>query len=207
MIKTTIFNIGGKKYEVDRALLDKYPNSMLALTTSDLLHNDDDKNIFIDRDRERFRLCLDYMRDGKVYLPMTANKKSLIADMEYYGIAVDDNCIQEDDSDAFAALAINSCGNALTNLEEQKIAALSCKQIAEKNLMYCQFVENCYMYYMSQKLRNKSKEMRYRYDIKGQFEHDMREYYHSKSLHCLFFQVGLKLCNIGSDGNHHYVII
>eukprot|EP00548_Thalassiothrix_antarctica_P011562 CAMPEP_0194156398 /NCGR_PEP_ID=MMETSP0152-20130528/68194_1 /TAXON_ID=1049557 /ORGANISM="Thalassiothrix antarctica, Strain L6-D1" /LENGTH=193 /DNA_ID=CAMNT_0038864045 /DNA_START=188 /DNA_END=769 /DNA_ORIENTATION=- len=42
--------------------------------------------LFIERDGERFRYCLDYMRDGGiVHLPPTVPKAALLQDLEYYG--------------------------------------------------------------------------------------------------------------------------
>lgn len=41
--------------------------------------------MFIERDGERFRYCLDYMRDNKVFLPPTVAKGALLLDLEYYG--------------------------------------------------------------------------------------------------------------------------
>jgi hypothetical protein len=48
----------------------------------------DDKSaaLFIERDGERFRYCLDYMRDGgTVHLPPTIPKDALLQDLAYYG--------------------------------------------------------------------------------------------------------------------------
>jgi len=52
--------------------------------------NDDQKKdlpIFVDRDGDRFRYVLDYMRDGqKVNLPiLTVAKEGFLKDLEYYG--------------------------------------------------------------------------------------------------------------------------
>ena len=55
--------------------------------------------IFIDRDGDRFRYVLDYMRDGKVILPynsVVVTKESLLVELQYFGFLVDDcaNAIQ-----------------------------------------------------------------------------------------------------------------
>ncbi len=41
----------------------------------------------MERDGERFKFVLDYLRDGCAHIPITFSKASLLADFEYYGIA------------------------------------------------------------------------------------------------------------------------
>lgn len=40
--------------------------------------------MFIERDRERFRHCLDCMRDGNVHLLPVVSKEALFSDLEYF---------------------------------------------------------------------------------------------------------------------------
>ena len=45
-----------------------------------------DEPLFIDRDGERFRYVLDFMRDGpKVSLPVTVSKEGFLKDLDYFG--------------------------------------------------------------------------------------------------------------------------
>ena len=81
-----LFDIGGRVFKVRRALLDSFPSTILARAASEQWQGDEtDKAIFMDRDSERFRYCLDYMRDGKVELPLRESKFALLKDLEYYG--------------------------------------------------------------------------------------------------------------------------
>jgi len=83
---TVLFDIGGRVFKVRRALLDSFPSTILARAASEQWQGDEtDKAIFMDRDSERFRYCLDYMRDGKVELPLRESKYALLKDLEYYG--------------------------------------------------------------------------------------------------------------------------
>ena len=85
---TVTFNVGGKKYEVSRSLIGRFPNTILARMTSELWLGSveaKDKPIFIERDGDRFRYCLDYMRDGWVSVPITISKDGIVKDLEYYG--------------------------------------------------------------------------------------------------------------------------
>ena len=79
------FNVGGVHYEVSQSLLNSCPNSMLAKCASKQWHQDPNTEIFIDRDGDRFRLVLDYLRDNHVSLPVGCSKDSLLLDLEYYG--------------------------------------------------------------------------------------------------------------------------
>jgi hypothetical protein len=89
------FNIGGTRYEVSQSLLQSYPDTMLAKNAEEQWHKDPNEEIFIDRNGFRFQFVLDYLRDGKVSLPPTITKASLISDLQYFGV---DN-IQEDTMD------------------------------------------------------------------------------------------------------------
>lgn len=83
--ETATFNVGGKIYEVSRATLDKFPDTMLARMASKTWQENQKAVMFIERDSERFRYCLDYMRDGKVHLSPAVSKEALLADLEYFG--------------------------------------------------------------------------------------------------------------------------
>ena len=87
MTKVVKFNVGGTRYEVARSLLESYPETMLARMASEDWHDDSKGDeIFIERDGERFKYCLDFLRDGKVLLPITTRKEALLEDLQYYNI-------------------------------------------------------------------------------------------------------------------------
>ena len=129
--RTVIFNVGGKHYEVSRSLIERFPNTILARMTSELWFGSDkakDEPIFIERDRERFRYCLDYMRDGRVSVSTTASKDGIVKDLEYYGF------------EGIDSAAIEVCGisraathcvvvDARKNLAEMQLRAV-CNKVA-----------------------------------------------------------------------------
>eukprot|EP00957_Ditylum_brightwellii_P042874 3245381-Ditylum_brightwellii.AAC.1 len=80
------FNVGGRKYEVSKSLLEQHPNTMLARISSEQWQKDPEAEIFIDQDGDRFRYCLDYLRFGSVVLPVTVAKKAVLQDLAYYGV-------------------------------------------------------------------------------------------------------------------------
>mmetsp|Transcript_69422 Transcript_69422/g.77649 ORF Transcript_69422/g.77649 Transcript_69422/m.77649 type:complete len:272 (-) Transcript_69422:42-857(-) len=99
-LKQFKLNIGGTRYEVSNSLLDQFQNSMLRRITCDTWNNESKdpdltkkEEIFIERDGGRFKFVLDYMRDGKVSLPLSIPRQQLVSDMEYYGIDFDETQI------------------------------------------------------------------------------------------------------------------
>ena len=88
--QTVTFNVGGEKFQVARSLLDFYPGSVLAKSISERWQQeqDPDEDIFFDRCPELFRHVLEYLRNGKVHLPITMAKKAVICELEHY--CVDD---------------------------------------------------------------------------------------------------------------------
>ena len=83
---TLKFNINGHTYTVSRYILSKHPNTMLARTASDKWHEEPHSEIYIDRDGERFKYCLDYLQYGHVLLPLEVSKDALVEDLKYYGV-------------------------------------------------------------------------------------------------------------------------
>lgn len=61
-----------------QSLLDQHPNTMLARLASETWNGQgkEDEEIFIERDGERFRYVLDFLRHGKVLLPLCSEPKA-----------------------------------------------------------------------------------------------------------------------------------
>lgn len=82
--ETVSFNVGGRIFQVRRSLLEGFPNTVLARSVSKEWHEGGEP-IFIDRDADRFRYCLDFMRDGQVQLMHPESPEALLKELEYYG--------------------------------------------------------------------------------------------------------------------------
>jgi hypothetical protein len=82
---TVKFNVGGRLYEVPRALVEKFPSTMLARMVSDTWQKDPEATLFIGRSGERFEYSLDYMRADKVWLPHNMPKEAFLDDLDFYG--------------------------------------------------------------------------------------------------------------------------
>ena len=89
LIKSEIFcfNVGGVKYDVSRATLELHPDCMLTKMISKSWNEDEtNRTFFIDRDGNRFRYVLDYMRDGGyIHLPITESRAAICQELDYFG--------------------------------------------------------------------------------------------------------------------------
>ena len=97
-------NVGGMRYEVARSLIETHPDTMIARMISKEWQQNSDAEIFIERDGSRFKYFLDYLRDGKVSLPVNVSRESVLDDLTYYGIDGGSN-VNDDD---IAASNVNS---------------------------------------------------------------------------------------------------
>ena len=66
---------------------------MLAKSAFKQWQKDPNAEIFLKRDGLHFRYILDYMRDYKVVLPVTKSREIIVADLEYYGVEVVEDSI------------------------------------------------------------------------------------------------------------------
>ncbi|KAL3778352.1 hypothetical protein HJC23_013812 [Cyclotella cryptica] len=91
--ETVTFDVGGKICKVSREIIDENPYSMLAHLT-DLEWSP----IFIDRDGDVFAQVLNYLRYGRITLPITIPKDMFLQELEFYGIVPGEGTISEDTS-------------------------------------------------------------------------------------------------------------
>lgn len=120
--KIVKFNVGGIRHEVARSLLELHPDTMLARMVSEQWQENPDTEIFIERDGSRFKYVLDYLRDGKVQVPVTLAKESLLNDIEYFSISFETENVSYSESGLYAsALSIPKMIEMLAN-EEKKAA-------------------------------------------------------------------------------------
>ena len=90
---TVQFNVGGKHFEISRAVVGKHPDSVLAHLMSDESLK---QPIFIDRNGDVFGVILDYMRYGNVVLPVTIPKETFLREMDHYGIIYREGTVRRD---------------------------------------------------------------------------------------------------------------
>lgn len=95
--QTVRFNVGGTIFEASRTLFTSGTMESTVLGRMVTEHTPGEP-IFIDRDGENFRHVLQFLRYGRVSLPLMINKAEFLRDLEFYGIPVpdDDGSIMED---------------------------------------------------------------------------------------------------------------
>lgn len=99
---TVMLNVGGKRFETSRDLIDQQPDSMLSKMISDTWHhqqtsdsNSEDEPIFIKRSGDIFQHVLEYLRYGSVVLPISIPTEMFIRELEYYLLEYDASTITD----------------------------------------------------------------------------------------------------------------
>ena len=131
--KTVRLNVGGQRYEVARSTLELHPDTMLYRLAHKRWESDNDEPIFIDRDSIKFRYILDWMRDGKVNLPVTESFEAVRQELEYYGfVDVKDESINAGTLEGGQVMTTVSCNfyDALDNVD----ASIQAKEKEIKDL-------------------------------------------------------------------------
>ena len=96
MVDTVKFNVGGKHFEVSRALIDARPESMLAKMISETWEQDPESPMFIDRDGDLFALVLNYLRYGSIELPVTVPQAMFQRELDYYAVSAADGSVTQE---------------------------------------------------------------------------------------------------------------
>jgi hypothetical protein len=95
MVEIVKLNVGGHPYHISRTLLERYPLSTITRTVVTAEEergthfgsgSDSDSEIFICGDGTAFRFILNYLRHGRVFLPLTETKASFMNELSHYGL-------------------------------------------------------------------------------------------------------------------------
>ena len=90
MVEFVKLNVGGHHYHVSRILLEKYPQSTIVrnimAAEEGKVDVGPDAEIFIDGDGVAFRFVLNYLRHGRVFLPITESKEHFMNEVSHYDI-------------------------------------------------------------------------------------------------------------------------
>jgi len=133
--KIVKFNVGGTRYEVARSLFEMHPDTMLARMVSEQWQENPEAEIFIERDGSRFQYVLDYLRDGRAYIPFALPKESLADDMTYYAISFETERILYSEGGSYAAARFIRKKTEMLDNEEKK---------AERRVEMLQFAKECF---------------------------------------------------------------
>ena len=125
MVDTVKFNVGGKHFEVSRALIDANPNSMLAKMISETWEKDPENPMFIDRDGYKFAHVLDYLRYGSIELPATVPQAMFQRELDYYSIEAADGTVTQTKKRTLSELMNDITEQKRDNNEKEKSMALA----------------------------------------------------------------------------------
>jgi hypothetical protein len=112
---TVTFDVGGKLFKTSRSLILQHEGTLLARLVSDTWQVDPTKPIFIDRNGTTFDCILDYLRYGRITLPVTVSKEMFLLDMDFYGIAHDEGSVKAS-SDEWSAQVSYRLDNLVTGM-------------------------------------------------------------------------------------------
>lgn len=92
--RTVQIDVGGIKYKIAQSLLEAHPETKLAKALQPQGGEAEGGEVFVDRNGSRFQYVLDYMRDGKVHLPVDVSKRSILEELEHFGFqGIDEDTI------------------------------------------------------------------------------------------------------------------
>ena len=126
--QTIKFNVGGTHYEVSKSLLENFKDSMLERSASKVWNEGGDE-VFIEGNGHRFQYVLDFMRHEKVTLPSSESIDAFLTEMEYYGIACDEEQVHES-----ARVSIPNVRKMLDSMKTVTFANLIAIDIIEQGL-------------------------------------------------------------------------
>ena len=87
-----VLNVCGMKYEVLVATLMNCPDTMLGSlvdkwnNSGEFSSDGTTREVFIDRNGERFQYILDWYRDGRIVLPPQVSREAMLSDCEFFGL-------------------------------------------------------------------------------------------------------------------------
>ena len=85
-VRTVTFDVGGRLHKVRNSFISLNQNNVIGRLGQIALDRNVDEPIFIDRDGDIFIYVLNFLRDGKIELPMTVPKQAFMNELRYYGI-------------------------------------------------------------------------------------------------------------------------
>ncbi|CAG8488502.1 5237_t:CDS:2 [Cetraspora pellucida] len=85
---TVLFNVGGTKFQIQRSLVQSYPNSYLATLVNSALVSET-REIFIDHNPLAFSVILDYLRYKRLLVPKNVAQEVVELQLREFGIPCD----------------------------------------------------------------------------------------------------------------------
>ncbi len=93
-----IVNISGVRYELQKSVVDKYPNTLLGSNEKEFFYDPENNEYYLERDPEIFRSILTFYRSGKLHFPKNECITNFLNELDFFGISPDemDGCCADD---------------------------------------------------------------------------------------------------------------
>ena len=132
MVDTVKFNVGGKHFEVSRALIEQNLDTMLSKMISEVWEKEPEKPMFIDRDGDMFAHVLNYLRYGSIELSTTIPQAMFKRELDYYGIQLNEFAVQQQSIAEITGSLYNKIADGKIKYNSLFILAVEC------NNSFCQ---------------------------------------------------------------------
>ena len=110
-------------------MLQDFPQTLLERSASKVWNEGGDE-VFIEGNGHRFQYTLDFMRHGKVTLPHSESSDAFLTEMEYYGIACNEEQVFENEK-----VSVSNITEILQSMKTATFSNLIAIDIIEKGLM------------------------------------------------------------------------
>ncbi|CAG8578759.1 141_t:CDS:2 [Dentiscutata heterogama] len=103
---TVVFNVGGTKFQIQRSLVQSYPNSYLAA----LANSSEGQEIFVEHNPLAFSVILDFLRYKRLMVPKNVAQEVVELQLREFGIPYDNltEVIDDEELPSYAATIGNS---------------------------------------------------------------------------------------------------
>ncbi|RIB05571.1 hypothetical protein C2G38_2253736 [Gigaspora rosea] len=106
---TVVFNVGGTKFQIQRSLVQSYPNSYLAALVNSALASED-QEVFVDHNPLAFSVILDFLRYKSLMVPKIVAQEVVELQLREFGIPYDSltEAIEDEELPSYDATVASS---------------------------------------------------------------------------------------------------
>ncbi|CAG8563211.1 11986_t:CDS:2 [Gigaspora margarita] len=129
---TVVFNVGGTKFQIQRSLVQSYPNSYLAALVNSALASED-QEVFVDHNPLAFSVILDFLRYKRLMVPKNVAQEVVELQLREFGIPYDSltEVIEDEELPSYDATVASS---SLRDTVLQVIFYLTPNSVTQNNI-------------------------------------------------------------------------
>lgn len=116
MSDTIKFNVSGFKYQEPRSIL-RDPHSRLSQIVSEQTSLNSDAEVYVNRDGALFHYVMDYVKYGRVVLPVTESRNTLMNELVFFGILFSEDDIVTSGKESYTRTSSKIEDDAATPLK------------------------------------------------------------------------------------------